>query len=349
VGVSYKVMALTTAALVCVAASNGGTISQDLKTGFLVGATPRLQQKAIIVGVLTSSLVIGFTLLYLNDNATTYVPRARTFAALHIDEKALKDAPVEVNPFDKKSYRVLWVNEQVGDLERGKYYVDDAGHIAYLVDPGVCGKEPRQVRPLEGQSATAPPATGEVETYFHDGVPYRVWKTEEATQGLPPGEYLVDPSTSAVAFQVTRVRKYDAPKAHLFALIIDGILGGQLPWTLVLVGVAVAILMELVGISSLPFAVGVYLPISTSAGIFAGGVARYFVDKWTGASEAEGEFSPGVLFASGLIAGGSIGGIVQAAYQGWSIRSGTDPSTSASSSGRSCRTPTRSSSCPGAR
>ena len=75
-GVPYKEMALATAALVCVAASNGGTISQDLKTGFLVGATPRAQQIAIAVGVVTSALVIGATLLYLNEAATTFVPRS---------------------------------------------------------------------------------------------------------------------------------------------------------------------------------------------------------------------------------------------------------------------------------
>jgi putative OPT family oligopeptide transporter len=70
-GVEYKAMALTTAALVCVAASNGGTISQDLKTGYLVGATPRLQQIAILVGVVTSAIVIGATLLLLNESAST--------------------------------------------------------------------------------------------------------------------------------------------------------------------------------------------------------------------------------------------------------------------------------------
>src|SRR5262245_14877916 len=58
-GVGYKAMALTTAALVCVAASNGGTISQDLKTGYLVGATPRAQQLSILVAVITSAIVVG--------------------------------------------------------------------------------------------------------------------------------------------------------------------------------------------------------------------------------------------------------------------------------------------------
>ena len=327
VGVGYKAMALTTAALVCVAASNGGTISQDLKTGFLVGATPRLQQKAILIGVLTSSLVIGFTLLYLNRTATTYVPRARTYANVQIDPARLAAAPTEVNVEDKKTYRVLYVTEANPDgLPRGKYHVDDQGRIAYYVDPGVCGTEPRQIKPLpSGVAVSAPPAAGEAETFFHDGQPYRLWKLTSASGGLEAGEYLVDPATNQVQYRVMEVKKYDAPKARLFALIIDGIIGGELPWTLVLIGMSVAILMELVGVSSLPFAVGVYLPITTSAAIFVGGCVRYVIDRVTGASETEGEFSPGVLFASGLIAGGSIGGIVQVAYGGWSRETGQDP------------------------
>jgi putative OPT family oligopeptide transporter len=328
IGVSYKAMALTTAALVCVAASNGGTISQDLKTGFLVGATPRLQQKAILVGVLTSSLVIGWTLLELNKSATTYVPRQRSFANVTVDPAQLKDAPVEVNPIDKKSYRVVWISEAKADgPPRGKYYVDEQGHIAHLVDPGVCGTELRQPIPLAaGLNVQAPPSAGSEETYFLDGLPYRVWKADAPIQGLETGNtYLVDSTTGQVTHLLKKVKKYDAPKAHLFALIIDGILGGDLPWTLVLIGVAVGLLMELVGVSSLPFAVGVYLPITTSAGIFAGGVCRYFVDRTTGVSESEAEFSPGVLFASGLIAGGSIGGLIQAGYQGATAASEGDP------------------------
>jgi hypothetical protein len=79
-------------------------------------------------------------------------------------------------------------------------------------------------------------------------------------------------------------------------------------------------MMELLGISSLPFAVGLYLPIYTSGGIFVGGIVRWLVDrKREGQSAAEAEFSPGVLMASGLIAGGAIAGVVQSviAYKEW--------------------------------
>jgi uncharacterized oligopeptide transporter (OPT) family protein len=100
------------------------------------------------------------------------------------------------------------------------------------------------------------------------------------------------------------------------SLIIDGILTQQLPWTLVLLGVFIAIVLELCGISALPFAVGVYLPLSASAPIFGGGRVRWLVDTRTAkkkkVSDAESESSPGVLVSSGLIAGGAIAGIIYA-------------------------------------
>ena len=98
------------------------------------------------------------------------------------------------------------------------------------------------------------------------------------------------------------------------SLIIDGILSQKLPWGLVLLGVSISIVLELCGIASLPFAVGVYLPMSVSTPVFVGGVMRWMVDrrrKKAGLqkSESEAETSPGVLFSSGLIAGGAIAGI----------------------------------------
>ena len=83
-----------------------------------------------------------------------------------------------------------------------------------------------------------------------------------------------------------------------------------------LIGVFLAFMMELVGVSSLPFAVGLYLPISTSGGIFVGGVVRWLVDRKRRTSAAEAEFSPGMLMASGLIAGGAIAGVGQAIFEG---------------------------------
>jgi len=95
------------------------------------------------------------------------------------------------------------------------------------------------------------------------------------------------------------------------ALITDGILTHKLPWGLVLIGVFLTLAIELMGVSSLPVAVGVYLPITTSAGMFAGGIVRWLVERRSRSdsrSLAEIESGPGVLFASGLIAGGAICG-----------------------------------------
>ncbi len=106
------------------------------------------------------------------------------------------------------------------------------------------------------------------------------------------------------------------PQARIFALITDGILNQKLPWTLVLLGVAITAVLELSGVSSLAFAVGVYLPLSSSAPIFVGGVVRWAADRWTQAaggkarSEAESEMSSGVLMATGFIAGGAMAGVL---------------------------------------
>ena len=125
----------------------------------------------------------------------------------------------------------------------------------------------------------------------------------------------------------TEVRKFDAPKATLMSYIIKGMLDRKLPWGLVLFGIMIAVVLELCGVSSLAFAVGVYLPISSSAPIFVGGLVRWLVDFWRrkGAQgrtlseaelAAESDRSPGVLLASGYIAGGAIAGILIAFVQG---------------------------------
>jgi uncharacterized oligopeptide transporter (OPT) family protein len=249
-GSGYRAMALVTGAIVCVAASNGGTTSQDLKTGFLVGATPRHQQIGLLVGVVTSALVIGYTVNMLNDAYTTIVPRSFGDARVTVVTDERQEAP------DHQQYRVGFQRESGEAIPQGRYLVDDAGHPRFLVDPGIGGV----VRELDGKKLT----------------------------------------------------KLDAPKAQLFSLIIDGILTQKLPWALVLIGVFIALMMELCGVASLPFAVGLYLPISTSVPIMAGGLVRWFVDRRTKATEAESETSPGTLLSSGYIAGGAIAGLVLA-------------------------------------
>jgi putative OPT family oligopeptide transporter len=109
-----------------------------------------------------------------------------------------------------------------------------------------------------------------------------------------------------------------APQATLMATIIKGLLSRNLPWGLVLVGVFISVALELCGIRSLSFAVGSYLPIATTAPIFVGGMVRAYVERKTGAAE-ESEVGSGTLFSSGLIAGGSLAGILYAILFGRNI------------------------------
>jgi putative OPT family oligopeptide transporter len=106
-----------------------------------------------------------------------------------------------------------------------------------------------------------------------------------------------------------------APQATLMATLIKGLLSQNLPWGLVLVGVFVSVTLELCGIHSLSFAVGAYLPIETTAPIFIGGIVRWWVERKTGET-SESDLGAGTLFSSGLIAGGSLAGILFAILVG---------------------------------
>jgi putative OPT family oligopeptide transporter len=284
-GPSYYVTALSVGAIVCIASSNGGTTSQDLKTGYLVGATPRNQQIAIIIGALLSAVLLGPILLQLNDAATVHVPRiskepvdgvagaplreVENFpAALHVDPSTLADTAT----YRGQSYRV-WHKLSLDDGPAGQYLVDARGTPVFLVDPGINGTH----------------------------------------RWTPDG--------------LAQVSKFDAPKATLMSYIIKGILNRQLPWGLVLLGVMLAMVLEMSGVNSLAFAVGVYLPLSTTSPIFVGGLVRWLGDRHLRTKRkgqhlteeqlvAEGDKSPGVLLASGYIAGGAIAGIVIAFMAG---------------------------------
>jgi uncharacterized oligopeptide transporter (OPT) family protein len=275
-GGAYYVTALSVGGIVCIAASNGGSTSQDLKTGYIVGGTPRWQQVAILIGALFSALVLGPILLKLNDAATVYVPVKQVApAGLHTEATALPAAREKLSGVqakdDTRAYRVWHKSDDVGG-PAGKYLVDDAGNAAWFVDPGI-----------NGTFRTRP-----------DGA---------------------------------AVRKFDAPKATLMSYIIKGILDRHLPWGLVLFGVMIAVVLEMAGVPSLAFAVGVYLPLSSSSPIFIGGAIRWLVDKARRKElahhrlseeqlAAESDRSPGVLLASGYIAGGAIAGIIIAFMAG---------------------------------
>ncbi len=255
VGPEYRLAALSIAAIVCVAASNAGSTSQDLKTGYLVGATPSFQQIAILVGAFTSALVIGGTLLLLNNASTVVTSKAEYLPTASTDASKL----TETMAHNGKTYKIWRVVEPTPGAAPGKYLVDDDGKTKFLVDPAING---------------------------------RVKTRDDGAE----------------------VTKYDAPKARLMALIIDGIMKGDLPWAYVLLGAVIALIMEMCGVPALAFAVGVYLPLSTSTAIFAGGAVRLLVDKIKKSSSAESDSSPAVLLSSGYIAGGSIAGILFAIF-----------------------------------
>lgn len=304
-GPSYYVTALSVGAIVCIASANAGATSQDLKTGFLVGATPRSQQIAIMIGAVLSAFVLGPILLTLNDSATVYVPRiskepaaagagqesgqasgetaGQTAREAH--DTAMRDvenfsATLRVDPstldgrqvYQGRQY-LVWHKPSTDDGPAGKYLVDESGSPAFFVDPGINGTH----------------------RYTPDGR--------------------------------RQVAKFDAPKATLMSYIIKGILNRQLPWGLVLLGVMIALVLEMSGVPSLAFAVGVYLPLSSSSPIFVGGMVRWLTDRHVREKHrkehlteeqltAEGDKSPGVLMASGYIAGGAIAGILIAFMAG---------------------------------
>ncbi|HSS38212.1 MAG TPA: OPT/YSL family transporter, partial [Polyangia bacterium] len=180
----YQPMALCVGAMVCIAAANAGGTSQDLKTGFLVGATPRAQQIGLLIGVVTATLVVGFTIRVLDR----------------------------------------------------------------------------------------------------------------------PPHHLIGSDL------------YPAPQATLMATLIKGLLSFNLDWQFVMVGVALAATVELCGVGSLSFAVGAYLPLSTTSPIFIGGLVRALVDRAArqrgdAVAASETELGPGNLFATGLVAGGAVAGV----------------------------------------
>jgi putative OPT family oligopeptide transporter len=192
-GKVYEPMVLVVGGIVCIAAANGGATSQDLKTGYIVGATPKFQQMTLFIGAVVSSLVIGLT----------------------------------VNMLDHPTPDMI--------------------------------------------------AHGVVHAIGSD--------------------------------------KFPAPQGTLMATLIKGMLSFNLDWNFVLVGVFLAVTMELCGVNALNFAVGAYLPLSTTLPIFAGGALKKLVDlgaKRRGETPEDAEFGKGSLFATGLVAGGALAGVIVA-------------------------------------
>jgi putative OPT family oligopeptide transporter len=257
---SAMLTALSVAGVVCIASSNGGTTSQDLKTGYLVGATPTYQQYAILIGTLTSAVVIGGTMLALNLGGTHYTTQGFEHAQVAVPADAPRQKVGQPHAGeDDKEYRSVYLDEgQYAGVPRGWYLADDQGRLTYKIDV-----------PIKREAAV-----------------------------MDNGKKAPEP--------------FKAPQPQLFALIIEGILGGKLEWGLVVTGVLIAVALELMGVSALPVAVGMYLGLGTATPIFFGGLLRWVTDRWRGvsASEAETETSPGVLLSSGYIAGGTLCGLL---------------------------------------
>jgi hypothetical protein len=225
-----------------------------LKTGFLVGATPWKQQVSILIGALTSAVVMGGTLLLLNWAYTTVTSDPTELPAEKAPASEVKGT--EVGP-DGRDYRIWWVTEPRPGVQPGKYLVDDSGQARFLRDFGIGG---------------------------------RLNKTADGTP----------------------IKKFNPPQPRLFATLIEGIMARRLPWGLVILGAVLAVVMQMCGVSALAFAVGVYLPLATTLPIFVGGAFRGMVDRVRRFTPEQSETSPGTLMSTGLIAGGSLAGIIVA-------------------------------------
>ncbi len=267
---AFGALAITIGGMVCIAASNAGDTSQDLKTGFLIGATPWKQQVAVMVGVIVSVFAIGPTLSAMNKGFESFqllqVPRV-------VSLSALPDGVQNQGQFTRDNLTITPHSLVKAESGAKREVVPDAKRFVLLNAIG--------------------------------------------SSVLEDGKYLYNPATGKIEIQWVQgigSEKAAAPQGRLMATVINGILSRKLPWSLVLLGVALVIGIELLGVRSLTFAVGAYLSIGTTLAIFCGGVVRWMVDraalKAGTLAETEGEISSGSLYASGLIAAGGIMGLV---------------------------------------
>ena len=288
---AFGALAITIGGVVCIAASNAGDTSQDLKTGYLIGATPWKQQLALMIGVIVCIFSIGATLNAMN---------------------------VGLEQFQRMQKPVVF-------------------SLASLPD----GVQNKGAFTRDSVTLTSHNADNHAKEMLAGTRQYVLLNAIGSTT-VDDGKYLYNPATQAIEVQWIQgigSEKAAAPQGRLMATVINGILSRKLPWTLVLLGVALVIVVELLGIRSLTFAVGAYLSIATTLAIFVGGVMRWMVDRamakhaereWrlanpevidpetglvmptsvTPALDTESEISPGSLYASGLIAAGGIVGLL---------------------------------------
>jgi putative OPT family oligopeptide transporter len=224
---AFGALAITVGGVVCIAASNAGDTAQDLKTGFLIGATPWKTQLAVMIGVVVSMFVIGLTLNGMNKALESF---HRMPAAMTLNLQSLPEGFQDKGVFPRP-------------------------HIA-LTDTG----KPREE--------------------VNDATRYELVNAIGSST-LEDGKYLVDRATGKVEIQWVQgigSEKAAAPQGRLMATVINGILSRKLPWSLVLLGVALVLAVELAGVRSLTLAVGAYLSIATTLAIFCGGLMRWIAD-----------------------------------------------------------------------
>ncbi len=229
---AFGALAITIGGVVCIAASNAGDTSQDLKTGYLIGATPWKQQIAIMIGVIVSIFSIGATLNAMNKGLESFQRLAKPIA-FSLDH--LPDGVQNNGNFTRD--RITLTGHRNADSGAAKEELTNTKQYILLNAIGSTT--------LDDGKYLYNPATGEIEVQWIQGI-----GSEKAA----------------------------APQGRLMATVINGILSRKLPWTLVLLGVAIVIVVELLGVRSLTFAVGAYLSIATTLAIFVGGVMRWMVD-----------------------------------------------------------------------
>jgi hypothetical protein len=260
-----------------------------------------------------------------NQAGTVYTTQVPAYRVPATQAAELKE-PVTYN---KKDYRV-WKVGAGAEVPAGTYYIAGDNSIAFRLgenaEPTDKGLPP-YVLPAEDYKKLTQPAS-------HDGKSYLVWwpRTGDAS-GVPSGKYYVDPDRKLALLEDPAITgkvkkrdngdevkmKFEAPKTAVIGIIINGVLEQRLNWGLVLIGAMLAVGLELCGVGSLAFAVGVYIPMQYTTPIFLGGIVRWIVDSYTAPSTegkdeasaiAESETGPGVLLSSGYIAGGTIAGVI---------------------------------------
>ena len=295
---AFGALAITIGGIVCIAASNAGDTAQDLKTGYLIGATPWKQQLALMFGVVICVFSIGFTLNLMNTG-------------LQVFQRLPKPIPFTI---------ATTIDGVVNGVQTKGNFTRD--HIQLTAHEHAAAKED---------------LTGTKRYILLNAI---------GSTTLEDGKYLYNPDTRQIEIQWIQgigSEKAAAPQGRLMATVINGILTQKLPWALVLLGVALVLMVEMLGIRSLTLAVGAYLSIATTLAIFAGGLMRWMVDRAmlrhaarlaaanpevidpatglpvptgvTPALDTESEISPGSLYASGLIAAGGIVGLLGVAIR----------------------------------